>query len=187
MERIFIDAILGAVTLRESSRAQNVSIKVQRRDGAITLVIPIGYPAKSAIAFMESKRERIIAIRERYAAQRQTSPPAVMYDVEELRAKARQYLPQRIAELSAQTNLQYNKVSLRATRSKWGSCSGENNISLSVYLMILPPHLIDFVILHELCHTVHHNHSPKFHALLNYITNGHEKALNRELKSYSIR
>ena len=53
--------------------------------------------------------------------------------------------------------------------------------------MVLPEHLRDFVILHELCHTVHHDHSPKFHALVDRLVGGNEKALNRELKAFSIR
>jgi len=53
--------------------------------------------------------------------------------------------------------------------------------------MILPEHLRDYVILHELAHTVHHNHSAQFHALVNSLTDGQEKTLARELKEYSTR
>ena len=58
-----------------------------------------------------------------------------------------------------------------------------NNLSLSLFLMTLPTHLQEFVVLHELCHTVHHNHSAEFHALLNKVTGGREAELNRQLKS----
>ena len=70
--------------------------------------------------------------------------------------------------------------------TKWGCCTGDNNLSLSLFLMTLPPHLRDFVLLHELCHTVHHDHSPHFHALLDRLTGGNEKLLSRELRSHSI-
>jgi len=52
--------------------------------------------------------------------------------------------------------------------------------------MLLPEHLREFIILHELCHTRHHNHSSAFHSLLNKLTNGNEQRLNKELRSYSI-
>jgi predicted metal-dependent hydrolase len=52
--------------------------------------------------------------------------------------------------------------------------------------MLLPDELREFIILHELCHTQHHNHSTAFHALLNTLVGGKEKALNRELKAYHI-
>ncbi|MBQ1957630.1 MAG: M48 family metallopeptidase, partial [Alistipes sp.] len=106
--------------------------------------------------------------------------------IEALRLKAKSYLPARLEELSQITGLKYNKVTIRAARTKWGSCTGQNNISLSLYLMTLPKHLIDYVLLHELCHTVHHNHSPKFHALLDKILGGKEKILAKELRLYSI-
>ena len=61
------------------------------------------------------------------------------------------------------------------------------HISLSLFLVTLPEHLRDYVIIHELCHTVHHNHSPRFHALVDRFTGGHEKALARELRAFSIR
>ena len=107
--------------------------------------------------------------------------------IEELRRAARADLPDRIGRISRITGLKYNKLTIRASRTKWGSCTGTNNISLSLFLMVLPEHLRDFVIVHELCHTVHHDHSPKFHALVDRLVGGNEKALNRELKAFSIR
>ena len=57
-----------------------------------------------------------------------------------------------------------------------------NSINLSVYLMTLPSHLINYVILHELCHTVHHDHSDAFWALMDKVTEGKSKSLHKELK-----
>ena len=68
-----------------------------------------------------------------------------------MRREAMVVLPSRVAELAVRTGLQYRSVTIRATRSKWGSCNGRNDLSLSLYLMTLPEHLRDFVILHELC------------------------------------
>ncbi|MFI3316786.1 MAG: M48 family metallopeptidase [Rikenellaceae bacterium] len=180
------DKILGTITLRESNRAQTVSIRMQRNSGQITLVYPIGYDLQKAIDFLEQKRDRIVAMRERNKAKIQSNPPATSYDLTKLRTAALEHLPTRIAQIAEQINMSYNRVSIRATRSRWGSCTSRNDISLSIYLMILPQHLIDFVIIHELCHTIHHNHSPKFHALLNHICGGREKEFNRELRGYSI-
>ena len=100
---------------------------------------------------------------------------------------AKASLPQRVAYLAAKHSLHYGRVTIRATRSKWGSCTAEGNISLSLYLMTLPEHLRDYIIIHELCHTVHHNHSPRFHALVDKLTEGRERELAKELRQYSIR
>ena len=107
--------------------------------------------------------------------------------IEELRRAAKADLPGRIGRLSEATGLKCEKLSIRASRTKWGSCSGSNHISLSLFLMTLPEHLRDYVIVHELCHTVHHNHSPRFHALVDRMVGGNEKALNRELRAFAIR
>lgn len=103
---------------------------------------------------------------------------------EALRREAKEYLPARVKELAQHTGLGFRSVSVRATRSKWGSCSSRNDLSMSVYLMLLPDHLIDFIIIHELCHTVHRNHSAAFHALVDRHVGGREKELNRELKQF---
>ena len=107
--------------------------------------------------------------------------------IETLRAEAKEYLPGRVTELSERTGLKCRSVTVRATVSKWGSCSARNDLSLSIYLMLLPDELIDFVILHELCHTVYHNHSDRFHALLDSIVAGREKELSRALRKYRAR
>ncbi len=78
------------------------------------------------------------------------------------------------------------KISVRNSRTRWGSCSSTGNINLSLHLMKLPTELIDFVILHELTHTIHKNHGPQFHALLDKICGGKEKELNARLRAYKM-
>ncbi|MFI3332704.1 MAG: M48 family metallopeptidase [Rikenellaceae bacterium] len=187
MQLSYTDKILGTVILNESRRAQNVSIKVSRSSDTITLTYPIGYSKQRAIEFLESARERVQKIQLHNKTSRQENPPSTTYNEAILRSQAKEYLPQRIAEISKKTSLRFNKLTIRASRSRWGSCSSQNNISLSIYLMALPQHLIDFVIIHELCHTVHHNHSTKFHALVDFICSGREKEFERELRKHSIR
>ena len=76
-----------------------------------------------------------------------------------LRLEAKQYLPDKVREFAEMYGFKFNKLTLKNIKSRWGSCSRKNNINLSIHLMRLPDHLIDYVILHELVHTVHHNHS----------------------------
>lgn len=182
--------VVGEILLSPSSRARRVSISV-RVSGEVRLSYPARMPAKRALGFLDEKADWILATRERLARRRAALPPQLppaeqKARIEELRRAAREDLPERIARLSAATGLRYEKLSIRASRTKWGSCSGQNHISLSLYLMTLPEVLRDFVILHELCHTVHHNHSPRFHALLDRLTGGREKELSRELRRYTI-
>ena len=184
MTSVWVHPRLGEVTLSQSVRARRVSISV-RATGAVRLSFPRGVSQKRALAFLDEKAEWIEAARERLPPQ--LPPEERKARVEELRRAAKADLPGRIARLSEATGLKYEKLSIRASRTKWGSCSGRNHISLSLFLMTLPEHLRDYVIIHELCHTVHHNHSPRFHALVDRLVGGCEKALNKELRAFTIR
>lgn len=104
---------------------------------------------------------------------------------EAYRIEAKQLLPQRVDTLAKTYKFKYRAVSFRNSVSRWGSCSGDNSISLSIHLMTLPNHLIDYVILHELCHTIEKNHGPKFHKLLNEVTGGKHLLMRSELKKFT--
>jgi predicted metal-dependent hydrolase len=103
------------------------------------------------------------------------------------RVEAHEVLPQRIAQLAAACHLSYKKLLLKNTRTYWGMCSPDNSIVLNIHLMHLPRHLVDYVILHELAHTIHKNHGPKFWELLDRLANGQARAYSREMKKYSTR
>lgn len=78
------------------------------------------------------------------------------------RIEAKEFLPGRVAVLALKHGFKYNRVFIKNHRSRWGSCSVQNNINLSLHLMRLSDDLIDYVILHELVHTEIKNHSPAF-------------------------
>lgn len=78
------------------------------------------------------------------------------------KAHAKNYLLKRTEVLSQQTNLIPKQVKISNAKKRWGSCSGKNNINLSCYLTKLPFEVIDYVIIHELCHIKHKNHSRDF-------------------------
>lgn len=103
---------------------------------------------------------------------------------ESLRKNAKVILPSRLEHLSKQSGLPYKSVKINSSQGRWGSCSARKDINLSYYLVLLPSHLIDYVLLHELCHTREMNHSERFWGLLNRFTNGNATALRNELRGY---
>ena len=76
--------------------------------------------------------------------------------------RAKEVLPRKLESLARATELKYRNVSIRAQRSRWGSCSSERDISLNYQIMFLPRDLARHVLLHELCHTVRLDHSTRF-------------------------
>jgi len=102
-----------------------------------------------------------------------------------LRIEAKQYLPSRTSELAKKYNFRFNKVFVKNAKTLWGSCSSRNNINLNMHLMRLPDYLVDYVIIHELCHTVEKNHGKGFWGLMNQIL-GDGKKISKELRNYSI-
>ena len=101
-----------------------------------------------------------------------------------LRSIAQRVLPARLRTLAAQHGFRYTRVTLRDSHTRWGSCSNRASISLSIYLQLLPQHLIDYVLLHELCHTMELNHGERFWALMDRVTGGKAKSLREKLKEH---
>lgn len=103
---------------------------------------------------------------------------------ESLRRNAKSILPPRLFRLSEQYGLPYASVKINSSQGRWGSCSARKDINLSYFLVLLPSHLIDYVLLHELCHTREMNHSERFWQLLDQFTGGKALALRNELKGH---
>ena len=101
-----------------------------------------------------------------------------------LKKSAQTYLPPLLSELADHYGFKYKKVKITGSKSRWGSCSATGSINLSCYLMLLPPHLMDYVLLHELTHTKEMNHGPKFWEILNDLTEGKAKTLRAELRQF---
>jgi predicted metal-dependent hydrolase len=83
-----------------------------------------------------------------------------------LTEKAKDHLVPWLKRVSDVTGLRYSSVSIRQQKTRWGSCSSSRSISLNARLLFLPPDLVNYVLVHELCHTKHLNHSPIFWRLV---------------------
>ncbi len=79
---------------------------------------------------------------------------------------ARAFIHTRLAALCAEYGFSYRRVFIKNTRSRWGSCSERGNLNFNYRVLFLPPHLADYIIVHELCHLAELNHSSRFWALV---------------------
>jgi len=107
-----------------------------------------------------------------------------------LRHAARQTFHEWLRQASESTGIPYQKLTIRSQKTRWGSCSSKGNISLNDRLMFLPPETVEYVMVHELCHTMHMNHSKRFwETVKNYCPDykNHERQLRgakRELPDW---
>ena len=176
---------LGKIECVRSLRARSIRLVV-RRDGTLRLTYPLFSNRSHAISFAESKIEWIERTRKRISERTTHYPTITHEEVEKLRREARTYIPATLEHLARTHGFQYTSLRISQAHTRWGSCSGRNGISISLFIMLLPEHLREFILLHELCHTRHHNHSAAFHTLLDSLVGGNERTYNRELKGYRI-
>lgn len=104
---------------------------------------------------------------------------------EQLRREAKRTLPARLDGFARHASLRYQRVTIKRMHTRWGSCSGQGNINLSLWLMLAPAHLVDYVIKHELAHLEEMNHGPRFWKALDALTGGRAKILAREMRQFT--
>lgn len=101
---------------------------------------------------------------------------------EKAKEAARALALARLSHWNSSYNHEYRRVFIRKQRTIWGTCSARKNLSFNYRIVFLPPHLIDYVIVHELCHLAQLNHSPAFWALVGRAIPNHRE-LRKELRS----
>lgn len=101
------------------------------------------------------------------------------------RKRVKERLIPRLLNMAKERSLSLNNVKVSSAKGRWGSCSSTGNINLSLYLVLLPRHLQDYVLQHELTHLIEMNHSPRFWAHLDEVCGGKAKALRKEMRGYN--
>ena len=174
---------LGPVAFTRSERARFQRITI-RSDKSITVTVPKYGTLREAKRFLKSKISWIQKQLQKIDQQAQCRD---MLDLDIDIEKAQINLFNRLDYFFEKHSFSYNRAGFRCQKTRWGSCSGKNNISLNVNIVFLPEELQDYVLLHELVHTKVKNHSRKFWAELDKYTEGQAKELSKKLKKYQIR
>ena len=175
---------MGEVLFEPSRRAKRLSISVRPFNG-IRVAVPRRTSFKAAKAFVDSKLSWMRKNLDKMKAWEDEHQifSKKFADIDETEAKMK--IKGRVNELAQRHGFAYNKVSVRNLKSRWGSCSHKNNISLNMKLIALPKEMLDYVIMHELVHTRVRNHGKNFWKELGRVA-GNAKELNVELRRYHM-
>ena len=96
------------------------------------------------------------------APKRARQPALTEAEIKQLANKALEYIPARVAYFAPIVGVDYGRITIRNQRTRWGSCSSKGNLNFNCLLMLTPPEVIDYVVVHELCHRREMNHSTRF-------------------------
>jgi hypothetical protein len=154
------DSSLAPVYFVRHRRARRYLLRVEP-DGRVRVTIPRGGSKREADAFVQRHTDWVARQRARL------TPSALEADERRaLRERARTELPARLLELAALHGMTVTGVSIRNQRTRWGSCGRDGNISLNWRLVLMPPAVRDYVLIHELMHLRRLDHSPAYWKLV---------------------
>jgi predicted metal-dependent hydrolase len=157
---VFVPGVPASVVYVRQRRARHYILRL-RADGVVRVTVPWRGSRAEAERFLLERRAWVAREVQRHGAVREAArlPPGVEA---ELRRHAARELPRRLRELARLHGFAAPAVSVRNQRTRWGSCSPSGRISLNWRLIQLPPDVCDYVLLHELTHLRHLNHSARF-------------------------
>ena len=145
-------------TIRSGRKTLSVEIKC----GEIIVRAPLFAKDAEIEAFL-MRHKRWIENQKAKQKELENTAPLTKSDIEALADKALRVIPARVKYYAEKTGVKYGKITIRNQRTKWGSCSAKGNLNFNCLLMLAPPEVTDAIVVHELCHIKHMNHSKEFY------------------------
>ena len=142
------------------SNRKTITIQI-KSDGQIVVRCPKRMRTEEARRFVESKSDWI----EKHLAKRQNTPAEPKFtpvEIEQLREQARKLVTDRVQYYAPIVGVSYGRIAIRTQHTRWGSCSSTGNLNFNCLLALVPAEILDYVVVHELCHRKEMNHSGCF-------------------------
>ena len=146
--------------LRSSRKTLSIQITPE---GEVLVRCPNRMPKWQVQQFVDSKAHWIHTHLQKIAA-RPAVPKLTEQDRKNLAKQATEDLSKRAARFAPLVGVTYGRITIRSQRTRWGSCSGKGNLNFNCLLMLCPEEVREYVVIHELCHRLEMNHSPRFWA-----------------------
>ncbi len=142
-----------------------------KADGAVIARMPAGTPDPAALRFLKQHQQWIVRkwmeVERRQEERQQRPLPDYITDPEKkklYRSQAREVISRRAAYFAPLMGVSYNRIAIKETKTRWGSCSAKGNLNFHWKLILMPAKILDYVVVHELAHLKEMNHSPRFWA-----------------------
>ncbi|MEI7741119.1 MAG: SprT family zinc-dependent metalloprotease [bacterium] len=135
-----------------------------RDDGTVLFSMPMRASLRAAEDFIQSKAELILNALEKYRARGGKTRTEKQTDYKLHHKRALAIACERVAYFAPQLGVAYKKISVRNQSTRWGSCSRTGTLCFHYKIAIMPPPVADYLVIHELCHLLEFNHSPRFWA-----------------------
>ena len=160
-----IEGISAEISLIRSSR-RSLAAEIMP-DGSVKVRAPQRMPEQQIIRFLTEKAadiEKHVQRRRLQNQQLSALPAFTQADIREMANRAAAVIPQRVAYYAQKIGVTYGRITIRNQKTRWGSCTSEGNLNFNCLLMAAPQEVLDSVIVHELCHRLHADHSKAFYA-----------------------
>ena len=159
---------------------KTIAIQI-KPDGQVLVRCPKRMRVEEARRFVESKVDWI----EKHLAKRppQNVSKYTPKEIEQLREQARKLVTERVRYYAPIIGVTYGQIAIRTQHTRWGSCSSKGNLNFNCLLSLVPPEVLDYVVVHELCHRKELNHSARFWVQVEQVLPDY-KAQRKWLKEY---
>ena len=143
-------------------RSDRKTVALQVKSGEVIVRAPRAMRQDEIAAFV-ARHEDWIRKKLATFSKNPSGPPITEAGIRLLSDRARDIIPPRVKYYASLIGVDYNRVTVRHQKTKWGSCSGKKNLNINCLLLLTPTEVMDSVIVHELCHLKHMNHSKEFY------------------------
>ena len=135
-------------------------------DGRVIVRAPMKMPEDRIRLFLIEKRKTIEKHVQRRLAENETltgTRPFTDAEISRMADEAAELIPKRVQYFAELMGIKYNRITIRNQKTRWGSCTSRGNLNFNCLLVMAPPEVMDSVIVHELCHIIHQDHSKAFY------------------------
>jgi len=150
------------------SRRKTLSLEITA-DAKVIVRAPLRISEQKIRSFVEEKMPWIIKNLNKMGATKskcESIEPLSKEELHKLADQALSYIPGRAEYFAGILHVTYGRITIRNQKTRWGSCSSTGNLNFNCLLMLTPPNVIDYIVVHELCHRLEMNHSKRFWALV---------------------